>query len=442
MDVALERLPNAVAKVSVTISADDVRKAMDQAFKTVVTRYNIPGFRKGKAPRKIFEMYVGRGVLLQEAAQQLVDQHYGEALRQAAVEPVGQPRIDITNLSEDEPFQFAIEVESKPAITVGPLDELLQEPLSVPEPTEEQIQKELEQLAKTQAELVPVEDEPVQMGDIVTLQLKGYLDEEGEEAEPFAEDDEYRLEVGSGVAVEGLETQLIGLKRLEPTTIRLTYPDSHPDVQLAGKPARFEVTVTEIKRPNIPAINDDLAKTLGFENEQELRTSAANRVKARLEVEAKNDRLAKILGKLKEQLSFELPPSLVHYQIHRQLEELDGMLRQMGATLEDYLESRQMSQEALEVEMRPQAEERVKEQLILEAIARENNVSLSDQDIVGAVKPLADMNQTPLEDMLRILQQRGNLGEIARDIWLAKAGSFLANTVKDPQKSHDEEAEA
>lgn len=430
MQVALERLPNAVAKISVTIAPEDVQKAMDRAYKSVVSRYNIPGFRRGKAPRKIFERYVGRGVLLQEAAQQLVEHHYGDAVRQAEVEPVGEPKIDIVTLEDEAPFTFAIEVESKPAFDIGELDELLKAPLVVPTATDEELDQELTQVAKSQAQLVPADEEPVSMGDRTILKLVGYLDVEGEDGEePFVEDDAYAVEIGSGMAVEGLETQLIGLKVGEPQTIHLTYPENHPDVALAGKAVRFEVTLVENKRPEVPPIDEDLAKTLGYESEQELRETVANRLEERLETQAKNDRLAEILGKLKERVSLELPEALVDQQIHTQLHELDNMLRRMGADVEQYLESRQMSAEGLHDEMRPQAEERVKEELLLEAVAKKQEITVSDDEVIETLQPLAEAYKQPLSSMITLFRQRGDFDALRHNLLISKAGDYLSSAV-------------
>ncbi|MCY0879057.1 MAG: trigger factor [Firmicutes bacterium] len=431
MDVALERLPNAVAKVSVTVDPADVSQAMDRAFKAVVGRYNIPGFRRGKAPRKIFERYVGRGVLLQEAAQLLVNRHFHEALEKAQVEAVGEPRINIVALEEDKPFQFDIEVEAKPPIVLEPFDDLLAEPLVVPEATEEDIQKELQALAKSQAQLVPVEDEPVAMGDHVVLKLKGYLANNEDEAnEPFVEDDDYTLEVGSGLAVEGLETQLIGLKLGEPATIRLTYPENHPDVALKGQDVRFEVTVTDIKRPDVPPLDDDLASTLGYGSLQELRDVVANRVQERLTLQARSDRVAKILGKLKERVSFDLPSVLVERAIHNQMHELDNMLRRMGANLEEYLESRQISLEQLHEEMRPQAEERVKEELLLEAVARSVNLTVTDDEIRESLKPTAEAFRQSVDEWYEALERQGEIEILRTGMLISKASDYLATTVR------------
>jgi trigger factor len=433
VDVALERLPNAVAKVSVTIEPNDFGQAVDRAFKSVASRYNIPGFRRGKAPRKIFERYVGRGVLLQEAAQQLVDRHYRDALQRAQVQPLGEPRINIVTLEEDKPFQFDIEVESKPQVELGSLDDVLTDPLNIPEATEEDVERELQMVAKSQAQLVPVEDDPVSMGDHVVLNLKGYLadneDAGDNDVEPFVEDDEYAVEIGSGMAVEGLETQLIGLKLGEPQTIRLTYPENHPDVTLKGRDVRFEITVTDIKRPDIPPIDDDLATALGFENEQALREAVKERVSDRLSTQAHNDRLAKILGKLKERVSFDLPPMLVDRAIHNQLRELNNMLNQMGANVEDYLESRQISSEQLHEEMRPQAEERVKEELILEAVAAHQNLTVSDDEVMEQIRPMAEAYRQPLNQLAQMLQAQGDFEVVRLSLIIAKASDYLATTV-------------
>lgn len=279
MQVALQRLPNSVAKVSVTIDPSDLSKAMDKAFRNVVGKYNIPGFRRGKVPRPIFERFVGREVILQEAAQQLVENRYYEALSEVSVEPVAEPKINIVKLDDGQPFEFDIEVESKPQIDLPDYQDLLQEPLEIPVPTDEQIDAELALVAKGQAQIVPADDEPVAKGNRIVVSLKGFLDDGEDDSEPFVDDDAYTIEVGAGTVVEGLEDQLVGLKVNEPQVIKLTYPENHPDVSLAGKPVRFELTVVENKRPDIPEVNDDLAKAVGLESLQELREQVTNNLK-------------------------------------------------------------------------------------------------------------------------------------------------------------------
>lgn len=432
MQVALQRLPHAVAKVSVTIAPEDFKQAVDRAFRTVVRRYNIPGFRRGKAPRPIFERFVGREILLQEAAQQLVENRYHDALEQAAVEPVGEPRIHIVSLEDGQPFQFDIEVESKPVVELGDYLDLLKDPLEISEPTPDQLEAELQQLAKSQAQLVPVEDGPVSMGDHIVVSLKGYVDLEGEEElEPFAEEDAYTVEVGSGTMVEGLENQFIGLQVGEPAVLRLTYPENHPDVSLAGKPVRFEVTVQEIKRPDIPSVDDELAKTIGYESEQELREKVANSLQRRLADQARQDRLAAIMGKLKERVTVELPSALVDTAIHLQLRDLEDTLRRIGADVQEYLDSRQITAEALHEEMRPAAENRVKEELILEAVAKAQGISVSDDEVIEMIRPLAESYKQSLSGLVQRMREQGEFEALRHNILLSRAGDYLATTVVD-----------
>ncbi len=430
MEVALERLPNSVAKVSVTIDPADVSVAMDKAFRSVASRYNIPGFRRGKVPRPIFERMVGRDVLLQEAAQKIVEMRYVEALQEAAIEPVAEPRINIVKLEDGSPFEFDIEVESKPEIALGDYADLVAEPLVVRDVTDEDMETELQTLARGQAQIVPADEEPVSMGNHITVKLQGYL--EGDESdEPFVDDDSYAIEVGSGTVVEGLEPQLIGLNVGEPQTIRLTYPESHPDVSLAGKEVRFEIEVLENRRAEVPPVDDDLAKALGLESLQELRERVANTVKSRIESQAKSDRLAEILGKLKERVPMELPAALVADAVHNQLHELQNSLSRMGASLDEYLESRQIQLPELQAELRPQAEERVKEQLLLEAIAKEQNLTVTDDEVVESIRPLAEMYKQPVTSIIQLFKERGEFSALRDNMLLSKASDYLAGVKPD-----------
>ncbi len=433
MEVALQRLPRAIAKVSVTVATEDVKREVDRAFRSVVGRYNIPGFRRGKVPRPIFERYVGRGVLLQEAAQQIVEHRFAEALQQAAVKAVGEPRINIVSLEDGQPFQFDIEVESKPEIDLGEYQDLLRTPLATAEVTPEDIAGELAGLAKGQAQLVPVEDEPVAMGDRIVLMLKGFLvSEEGPDGdELFVEEENYSLEVGAGSTVEGLEIQLVGLTIGEPATIRFIYPDEHPDRSLAGRNVRFEVTVQEIKRPDVPPVDDELAKAFGYDSEQELRDKVANSLQHRRNDQLKKERMAEILGQLGERVAFDVPDALVNQVIAQQVEGLVNNLKGMGAELQQYLESRQITDEGLQAEFRPLAEARVREELLLEAVAERQGIEIVDAEVIESLRPLAETVKQPLSGMVALFRQRGEFEGLRRNLLLAKAGEYLATTVSE-----------
>jgi trigger factor len=432
MQVVTERLPKAVAKISVTIDQNEVSQAMDRAFKRVVTQYNIPGFRRGKVPRPIFERMVGPNVIWQAAAEDLVDDRYPKALSESGIVPVSEPNIQIgaTGLTADAPFSFVIEVQVKPLIELGDYQDVLKEPLVIPEVTDERLDEEMNQVARSQAQLVPADDEAVAAENQVVLDLKGFL-EEPEEGDDglFAEDEDYTVQIGSGTTVEGLDEQLIGLKVGEPATIRLTYPEEHPDVDLAGKAVRFEVTVKQNKRLEVPPIDDDLAKALEYDSLEALRTEVAKRLAERLKVEAQDERLQGILGKLRERLSFEVPDSLVQEAIKQRLQDVQNNLARMDITLEQYLETRQITLATLEEEVRPAAEGIVRDQLLLEAVAREQGFLVSDEEVIDAIRPVAEMYRQPLADFVQLFRQQGEFEQIRAKLLNQRASEFLATTV-------------
>lgn len=426
MQVVAEKLPNSVAKVSVTIDSDDVQKAMDKAFVAVVKKYNIPGFRRGKVPRPIFERFVGRDVILQEAAGILVENRYLDALTEAAITPLADPRISIVELEEGQPFRFDIEVEAKPTVELGDYSELLRTPLTVEEVTDEMIASGLLEVAKSQAQLVPADDEPVAHGNKVVVSLKGFLDDD---AEPVVEDEAYTVTVGSGTTVEGFENQLIGLLVNQPATLYVTYPEQHPQLSLAGKSVRFEVTVLENKRLEVPPVNDELAKSVGFESEQELREHVANTLRSELTQQAQRVRVSAILGTLKERVSVELPSVLVKNAEHQKLMEFSAALSRLGTTIDEYLEAQQITAEALHERFRPEAEDMVKEGLILEAVAAAENLTVSDEETVEFIRQLGAANQQPFAETLKWLRESGEFGNVRQTLLQSKASAYLGSTV-------------
>lgn len=423
MQVEVERLPNSRARLTVTVPVEDVTAAMDKAFKTLVKRYDIPGFRRGKAPRAVFERYAGKEMLLREASEQLVEQTYPEALSQSGLVAVDRPTVDITGLGLGEPMTFTAEVQVKPDIDLGNYQELLNEPLQVPEVTDGLLDEELNRVADSEAHLVAAsEEDPVEAGSRVVLDLKGV--KEGE-TEPFVEAPDYSLELGRGSTVEGLEAQLVGLHLNEHATLRFTYPEDYPDPTLQRQPVVFEVTVKEHKKKEIPPIDDELAVAKGKADLQELRESLTNSVRERLEREAKEARLQGILGRLKETVVFEVPDALVGRAIARQLQDLEHNLSHLGADLQQYLDSRGITIEALAEEMRPGAVERVKDQLLLEALANREGLTVSDEEVLEAVRSVADAYQRPISTLVENLKVSGDFEAVRDNLLMDKAAEFV-----------------
>ncbi len=433
MQVVAERLPDSVAKISVTIDHDEVMRASDQAFQRVVMKYNVRGFRRGKVPRHIFERLVGVEVIFQAMTEDLVDRYYRPALQQSGVDPVADPKLQVESLGmgEGEPFSFVIEVEAKPAIEFGDYSDLLTEPLVVPEFSEQEMEEAMQAVARSVGQLVPADEEPVAYGNQIVLDLKGYL-EDGDgnpQEEPFVEDEDYTVIVGDGTTVEGLDQKLVGLRLGEPTTVRLIYPESHPSVELAGKPVRFLVTVKENKRVDVPAIDEDLAGMLEYESLADLRRAVAERLAQSLEEQAKEERFRRILGKLKERVSFEVPKKLIETALRQRVQELAANFVSMNLSLEDYMDSAQRDQASLEAEIRPQAEELVREQLILEAIAKLEGLTVEDNEVMEFIQLMAARSRQPADQLLRAMQENGEIQQIRDNMLSGKVAAYLATRV-------------
>jgi trigger factor len=429
MQVEVERLPEARARLRVTIPADDVTRATDRAFKRLVGRYEVPGFRRGKAPRAVFERYFGAGRLLQEAADQLIADRYVEATRQANVKPVGRPEFTVERLEPGGPLVFVAEVAVKPAIVLPDYQDLVNEPLVVPEVTEEALQQELARVAEAEAQLVvAAPDDPVAAGSRVVLSIRGTR--EGE-TEPFVEADEYPVEVGSGSVLEGLESQLIGLTLNQQATLHVTYPDDYADPTLAGQTVQFEVVVKEHKRREVPPIDDELARARGMADLQELRESLTNSLRERYEREAKEARLRSILDRLRERVTLEVPDVLVDRQVDHQLQDLHHTLTHLGADLDRYLVSRGMTLEALAAEMRPGATERVKDELLLEAIAEAEGLTVSDEEVVAALESVAQAYERPIHALVENLKVSGEFETVRGNLLVDKA----AQLVREPRQN-------
>jgi trigger factor len=397
----------------------------------LVTRYEIPGFRRGKAPRPVFERYVGKDVILREAAEQLVERRYADAIGQSGFVVLDQPTIEFKQVALGEPLVFTATVSVMPEFELpASYQDLLKEPLEVPPVTDELVDQELQRVAEAEAQLVEASaEDPIAVGSRVVLKLTGYYDEDGTtETEPFVDADDYVVEVGSGTTVEGLETQLIGLHLGDTATIRFTYPADYPDPSLAGRPVRVEVTVKEHKKREVPPIDDELAKTKGHETLEELKAELTNTLAERLKQEAREKRLNTILGKLREAVTFDVPEPLVRRALERQLEELQHTLSHLGATMEQYLAARQLTMEGLLDEMRPVAADRVRDQLLLEAIAKAEGLSVSDDEVVEAVKPVAEAYQRPLAELVEALRLSGDFEALRDNLLVDKA----ANLVREP----------
>ncbi len=410
--VQVDRLPKAMVRLTVSVPAAEMGPAMGQAFRKLVARYNIPGFRRGKAPRHVFERFVGTGPLVEEAARILIEKFYPQALEQADVVPAQDPRLQITEAGVDEPLVFTAEMGVMPTVELGDYRQWLDAPPDVPEVTEELLAEERRQVAMRHAEwVVASEEDPIEAGSRVVVDLVGRLEDD---PEPFVDAEDHVIEVGQGATLEPLEAQLIGGHLGENLTARFSYPPDYPDASLAGQPAIFEVKIKEHKRRVIPEIDDELARAEGVDSLEELDARLETTVAERLEHEAKQKRLAELLGKLKEAAPFEIPEALTQHELVHRVSDMQRTLGQLGADLDQYLRARALTLPALLEELRPAAEDRIRDDLLVHALAKAENITVTDEELEAYVAQQVGDDPKQVAEALAAMRKSDDI-EAARE---------------------------
>ncbi len=435
MKVDVERLPSNKAVLEVEVEEERLDQALHQAYRKVVRQVNIPGFRRGKAPRKIVERFVGKGVLLEEALDSLLPEAYLQALKETRLDPIDQPEVEILHLEEGEPLRFKATVEVKPEVTLGQYKELgiERKPVKV---TDEEIDSEIEALRERNSELVSLgEDVPAEEGHYVIIDYEGTV--EGD-PNPVDQAEGFPLLLGSGLFLKGFDEKLVGAKAGEEREIEITYPPDYPNEELAGKQAKFHVKVKEVKKRELPELNDDFARQVSeFDTLQELRNHISNKLKEVFEVRARREYEEKVIAAVVENAKVDIPKTLVDRRINRMIERMRANFEDQSLSLEDYLKSQGKDLEALREELRPNAEKSVKKDLVLEAVAAKEGIEASTEEVNTELERLAQLYDQPLEKVRELFTTRGALDNIREDIRLRKTVEFL---VKGAQNDSDGDA--
>lgn len=416
---AWERLANSRAKFEVEVPAERVAQAMDAAYRKLVKRVNVPGFRKGKAPRPVLERYVGRAALFEEAVDIILPEAYGQAVQDSGLEPLDRPSVEIVKADEGEPLVFKAEVPVKPEVVLGEYRDL-EVPMPQIEVTEEQVDKNLQAIAEQHAQLVAHEG-PAEMGHYVVIDFEGALD-----GKPFAGGAAkgYQVHIGSGQLIAGFEENLVGMLAGEEREFNLVFPQGYQAEHLAGKEIAFKVRMNEVKRKEVPPVDDELAKLVGpFQSLQELRSDLTNKLRQAAAEEAQRKFEEAAVEAVVERAAVELPEVLVHRQMHRMMDEMQEHFQQQGMTLELMLRATGKTMDDLHEEMRAPAAKAVKTELVLEEIAKREGLTVTRDEA--------------REELDRYLAQFGEQAEQLRTSMLAtdtldrvQAGMLRDKTVK------------
>ncbi|MEC1512724.1 trigger factor [Bacillus subtilis] len=420
MSVKWEKQEGNEGVLTVEVDAETFKTALDDAFKKVVKQVSIPGFRKGKIPRGLFEQRFGVEALYQDALDILLPVEYPKAVEEAGIEPVDRPEIDVEKIEKGESLIFTAKVTVKPEVKLGDYKGLGIEKDDTAV-TDEDVQNELKTLQERQAELVVKEEGAVEEGNTVVLDFEGFVDGEAFEG---GKAENYSLEVGSGSFIPGFEDQLVGLEAGAEKDVEVTFPEEYHAEDLAGKPAVFKVKIHEIKAKELPELDDEFAKDI--DEEVETLAELTEKTKKRLEEAKENEADAKLREELvlkaSENAEIDVPQAMVDTELDRMLKEFEQRLQMQGMNLELYTQFSGQDEAALKEQMKEDAEKRVKSNLTLEAIAKAENLEVSDEEVDAELTKMAEAYNMPVEN---IKQAIGSTDAMKEDLKVRKAIDFL-----------------
>ena len=422
MEVVKENLENNEVELKVEIEPERVNKALEQAYKKVVKEVELPGFRKGKVPRKILEAQYGKEILHKDALDILIPEGYREAIDETGIEPIDQPEIDDYYIAEDEAATFTAKVEVKPEVTLGEYTELGVEKEEV-EVKEEDIEERIEHTRDHHSQLQSVERDTVEDGDFAIIDFEGKID-----GEPFegGSGEEYSLEIGSETFIPGFEEQLIGAKVGEENEVEVTFPEDYNAEDLAGQDAVFTVEVKEIKEKQKPELDDDFAKEASdYDTMEEWRENLREEIKEQKEQEVEQEYENELMDTISDNCEVNIPEKMIDNELDRMFQNLSQSISGQGLEVEQYLNYMGMDEESWRENNKETAAKRVENNLVLEAIAAAEEIEVSDEKVEEEIEKIAEENDQDVEQIKAFMKMQGQYEGLKDNLKMEKTLDFL-----------------
>lgn len=426
MSLQVEKLEKNMAKLTVEVPAAQFEEAMTTAFKKNKNKFNLPGFRKGKAPQAMIEKMYGPGVFYEDAANVVIDSTYAGAMEESGLDIVSRPEIDVVQIEKGKEFIYTATVAVKPEVTLGEYKGLEVEKASA-EVTDEDVEKELKKVQEQNSRLITVEDRPVADGDQVVIDFEGFVDGAAFDG---GKSEDYPLTIGSHSFIDTFEEQLIGKNIGEECEVNVTFPTEYHAENLAGKPASFKVTVKEIKYKELPELNDEFAGEVSeFETLDEYKAD----VKAKL-LEAKQKQAAtenenRVVEKAVANAAMEIPDPMIDGQVNNMIEDYARRMQSQGLSLEQYMQYTGMTIEKLQEQMRPQALKRIQTRLVLEAIVKAENIQVEDEAVDKEIAAMAEAYKMET-DQVKAYMGEGGINQVKEDLAVQEAVDMIVAEAK------------
>ena len=421
MSLQVEKLEGNMARLTIEASAEDFEQAIEKAYQKSKNKLSIPGFRKGKVPRKMIEQMYGKEIFYEDAANMIIPPTYAKAVDECTEAIVSRPTIDVVQAEAGKPFIFTAEVALKPDVTLGKYKgiEVEKADISV---TDEEIDEPIEKERENNARTISVTDRAVRDGDMTVLDFEGFVDGEAFEG---GKSENYPLTIGSDTFIPGFEEQLIGAEIDKEVEINVTFPEDYQESTLAGKPAVFKCTIREIKQKELPELDDEFASEVSeFDTLAEYREDVKATLTKEKEDEARAVKEEKLIEQIVEDAQMDIPEAMLETQQNSMAEDFAQRIQMQGISIEQYYQFTGLTKAALLEQLKPQAEQKIKSRLVLEAVAKAEGIETSDEEYNEEIKKMAEAYQMTEEKLTGIINEYERRS-IREDISIRKALDFV-----------------
>ena len=435
MSLQVEKLEKNMAKLTIEVSAEDLDKAMEKAYQKQKSRISLPGFRKGKAPRKMIESMYGKGVFMEDAVNSLVPQEYTKALGECDLEIVSQPEINVTQMEPGKALIFTADVAVKPEVTLGDYKGV-EVPKSEIAVTDEEVDAEVKKEQDKNSRTVVVEDRAAANGDITTIDFEGFVDGVAFDG---GKGTDYALTLGSGTFIPGFEDQLVGANTGDHVEVKVTFPEEYQAKELAGKEAVFQCDVKKIETKEVPELDDEFAKDVSeFDTLAEYKEDVKKKLTEKKEKEARTAKENAAVDKAIENAQMDIPELMTKTECRQMMDDFSRRMQQQGLSMEQYFQFTGQSMDKMMEDMKPQALKRIQTRLVLEKVAEAENIQPSEEEITEEIQKMADAYKMEADKIREAIGESG-LEQMKKDMAVQKAVTVIADAAVEVEKAADAE---
>lgn len=433
MSLQVEKLEKGMAKLTIEVSAEEFEKAVDTVYKKQRNRIQIPGFRKGKAPRKMIENMYGAGIFYEDAANEIIPDAYEKAYEECEEEITSSPEIDVVQIESGKPFIFTAVVALKPEVKLGEYKGVEIDKFSA-EVMEEEVNAEIDKERDNSARMVSVEDRAVQDGDMTELDFEGFVDGEAFEG---GKGENYPLTIGSGAFIPGFEEQLIGAELNKEVEVNVTFPEDYNAEHLAGKDAVFKCTVKEIKAKELPELDDEFASEVSeYDTLEEYKENVRRGLEEKKAKQMKEEKEDAAMAAVVENAEIEIPEAMLATEQRQMYDQFAQRITMQGLRMEQYMQMTGSTKEGMLEQLKPQAERKIKSRLCMEAVAKAENITASEEEYEEEMKVMADAYQIEVDKVKEMMGEKEKKS-IMVDIAVRKAIEFVAENAVETEKTEE-----